>query len=111
MTLLPRHWSWLNEQPGGASAAIRRLVEDARKSKAPQDVARRATNSLYRFLVATLGDAPGFEEAMRALYSGDEAQFVVHSTEWPADLRTHAMCLAQAVFHPDAPTHPQSDRA
>ena len=111
VTLLPRHWSWLNEQPGGASAAIRRLVEDARKSKAPQDVARRATNSLFRFLVATLGDAPGFEEAVRALYAGDETQFDLHSTEWPADLRTHAMSLAQAVFHPDAHTHPQPDRA
>ena len=111
VTLLPRHWSWLNEQSGGASAAIRRLVEEARKSNAPRDVKRRAQESTYRFLVATLGDAPGFEEAMRALYAGDEAQFDLHSTEWPADLRTHAMSLAQAVFHPDAHTHPQPHRA
>src|SRR6202012_728320 len=28
VTLLPRHWDWLAEQPGGASALLRRLVED-----------------------------------------------------------------------------------
>lgn len=99
VTLLPRHWTWLNDQPGGASAAIRRLVEEARKSKAPADVIRRARDSVYRFLVATLGDAPGFEEAMRALYAGDERQFTRHSKEWPADLRTHAVHLAHPVFH------------
>lgn len=100
VTLLPRHWTWLNDQPGGASAAIRRLVEAARKSKAPADVVRRARDSVNRFLVATLGDAPGFEEAMRALYAGDEKQFTLHSKEWPADLRSHAVHLAHPVFHP-----------
>ncbi len=29
VTLLPRHWTWLNEQKGGASAALRTLVDDA----------------------------------------------------------------------------------
>ena len=28
VTLLPRHWAWLNAQPGGASVALRRLVDD-----------------------------------------------------------------------------------
>src|SRR5687767_9951516 len=32
VTLLPRHWDWLATQPGGASAALRRLVEDARRA-------------------------------------------------------------------------------
>src|SRR5262245_59976278 len=27
--LLPRHWEWLNSQPGGASVALRKLVEEA----------------------------------------------------------------------------------
>ena len=31
VTLLPRHWDWLNLQPGGASVALRRLVDEARK--------------------------------------------------------------------------------
>ena len=101
VTLLPRHWAWLSEQPGGASAALRRLVDDARKSLAPKDALRRSQQSTYRFLLATLGDAPGFEEAMRALYAGDEAGFTTHSDRWPTDLRAHARHLAHAVFHPE----------
>lgn len=31
VTLLPRHWDWLNSQPGGASVALRKLVEEARR--------------------------------------------------------------------------------
>ena len=31
VTLLPRHWEWLNAQPGGASVALRKLVEEARR--------------------------------------------------------------------------------
>src|SRR5690606_28553932 len=30
VTLLPRHWEWLADQPGGASATLRRLVDEAR---------------------------------------------------------------------------------
>jgi hypothetical protein len=30
ITLLPRHWDWLGAQPGGASVALRKLVENAR---------------------------------------------------------------------------------
>src|SRR5215207_7144267 len=33
VTLLPRHWDWLAEQPGGASVALRRLIDSERKSK------------------------------------------------------------------------------
>ncbi|MBV9508983.1 MAG: DUF2239 family protein, partial [Caulobacteraceae bacterium] len=29
VTLLPRHWAWLAGQPGGASVALRKLVEAA----------------------------------------------------------------------------------
>ena len=67
---------------------------------APRDVLRRAQERTYRFLLATLGDAPGFEEAMRALYALDERRFTRHSKSWPADLRAHARSLAHAVFHP-----------
>ena len=100
VTLLPRHWAWLNEQSGGASAALRRLVEEARRSNAPREQLRRAQDRTYRFLMATLGDAPGFEEAMRALYACDEHEFLARSRAWPRDLRTHARGLADAAFHP-----------
>ncbi|MGZ6017524.1 MAG: DUF2239 family protein, partial [Phenylobacterium sp.] len=42
VTLLPRHWDWLAAQPGGASAALRRLVEDARRAAESADPARQA---------------------------------------------------------------------
>ena len=100
VTLLPRHWTWLNDQPGGASAALRRLVDEARTTHAARDELRRARDAVYRFLLATLGDAYGFEEAMRALYADDEDRFIAESAPWPPDLRTHALRLARAVFHP-----------
>ena len=31
ITLLPRHWEWLARQSGGASVAIRKLVDEARR--------------------------------------------------------------------------------
>ena len=42
ITLLPRHWDWLAAQPGGASVALRRLVEDARKVSSGDDRRRAA---------------------------------------------------------------------
>ena len=100
VTLLPRHWAWLSEQSGGASAALRRLVDEARGAHAGRDAHRKALDAVYRFVQATLGDAPGFEEASRALFAGDEARFVAESEAWPADLRAHALTLARAVFEP-----------
>ena len=43
VTLLPRHWDWLATQPGGASVALRTLVERAcRDPKARQRQVRDA---------------------------------------------------------------------
>lgn len=98
VTLLPRHWEWLNEQPGGASAALRRLVDEARSAYADRDVVRRAQERSYRFMSYTLGDALGFEEAARALFAGDVTAFGVQIVSWPADLRTHLEQLAAPAF-------------
>ena len=70
VTLLPRHWQWLGSQPGGASAALRRLVDEARRTHAGRDRVRRAQEAAYRFMSAMAGDEPGFEEATRALFAG-----------------------------------------
>lgn len=98
VTLLPRHWDWLAVQPGGASAALRRLVEQARSANSGRDRVRRAQESTYRFMSSTLGDATGFEEATRALFAGDRDRFTTHSESWPTDLRTHARRLAAEAF-------------
>lgn len=98
VTLLPRHWDWLATQPGGASAALRRLVDQARVANAARDRLRAAQEAAYRFMSATLGDQRGFEEAVRALFAGDRARFVALSRPWPRDLREHARALAGAAF-------------
>lgn len=94
VTLLPRHWQWLNAQPGGASVALRRLVEEARRAYAGRDRRRAAQEAAYRFMSAMAGDAPGFEEATRALFAGDAAAFEEHTAAWPDDVRDHAALLA-----------------
>jgi hypothetical protein len=90
VTLLPRQWDWLADQPGGASATLRRLIDAARRD-APD--LRPAREAAYRFMAATAGDRPGFEEATRALFASDRERFRLHAAPWPADLREHAEAL------------------
>lgn len=94
VTLLPRHWDWLGQQPGGASVALRKLVETARKQGTEGDRARTAREAAYRFMSAIAGNLAGFEEATRALFAGDAAGFAAHTAAWPQDLRAHALQLA-----------------
>jgi hypothetical protein len=98
VTLLPRHWEWLNEQPGGASAALRRLVEEARKASAGKDRVRRAREAAHRFATAMAGNEPGFEEAMRALFAGRREDFARETGAWPDDVRDYARELAREAF-------------
>ena len=94
MTLLPRHWQWLNAQPGGASVALRKLVEAARRDSGGDDRRRHGQEATYRFIHAVAGNAPGFEEAARALFAGDLARFEDVVAAWPPDVRDHATTLA-----------------
>jgi hypothetical protein len=98
VTLLPRHWEWLASQPGGASVALRKLVDDARRASEPADRARRAREAAYRFMSAMAGNEPGFEEATRALFNDDRAGFARHTESWPADVRDHARRLADRTI-------------
>lgn len=95
VTLLPRHWQWLNAQPGGASVALRRLVEAARSDPAGLDDTRRSQEAAYRFLQEMLGDSADFEQAARALFAGNAAAFDEASTGWPDDVREHALLLGK----------------
>lgn len=98
VSLLPRHWEWLSTQAGGASATLRRLVEDARKTSSGRDRAKKAQERAHRFMSSLAGDLPGFEEALRALYAGDKAKFRTRIGAWPRDVRAHAMQLAEGAF-------------
>ncbi|WP_373061460.1 DUF2239 family protein [Gemmatimonas sp.] len=94
ITLLPRHWEWLATQPGGASVALRKLVEAARRTHSDDDRAKAARDVAYRFMNAIAGDLPQFEEVIRALYRGDEARVRELLAEWPDDIRDYAVRLA-----------------
>jgi uncharacterized protein len=85
VTLLPRHWDWLAAQPGGASVALRKLVEEASRNPKSRQRARR--DAAYRFATALVGNAPGYEEAMRALYAGQQEDFAAHIEAWPGGVR------------------------
>ncbi|QXR34761.1 DUF2239 family protein [Alcaligenes aquatilis] len=96
VTLLPRHWDWLATQPGGASVALRKLVEQARRASAAKDQRRQAQERVYNFMTAIGGDLPGFEEAMRALFADEWERFKQLLAAWPEDVREHAIKLAEA---------------
>ena len=98
VTLLPRHWEWLSKQPGGASAAVRRLVDGARQQSTDKDRVRQAQETAYRFMSAMAGNEPGFEEATRALFAGNEARFTELTEAWPRDVREYARMSASRAF-------------
>ncbi|MBI5832705.1 MAG: DUF2239 family protein [Armatimonadetes bacterium] len=94
VTLLPRHWEWLEQQPSGASAALRKLVEAAMRQAAPDDAVRAARDAANRFMTTMGGNLPGYEEATRALYAGELARMAELIGEWPQDVRGYALRLA-----------------
>ena len=94
VTLLPRHWEWLGAQPGGASVALRKLVEEARRSSGDRDRARAARDAAYHFMSVMAGNLAGFEEASRALFADDRRRFAGLIAGWPADIRDHIVRLA-----------------
>jgi uncharacterized protein len=100
VTLLPRHWDWLSREPGGASAALRRLVEQAMRGDGAgaRAQAREAGESVDRFMLAMAGDLPGYEEASRALWRGDRTAFEHFTERWPADVRDHLQALATRAW-------------
>jgi hypothetical protein len=94
VTLLPRHWEWLNAQAGGASVALRKLVEEARRTSGDKDRHRAARDAAYHFMSAMAGNLPNFEEASRALFADDRRRFTGLIAGWPADIRDHVVKLA-----------------
>jgi hypothetical protein len=98
VTLLPRHWEWLGDQPGGASVALRKLVEAARRSNAGRDRVRKAREATYRFMSAMAGNLPGFEEAARGLFAGNSRWFEAHIGGWPEDVRRYLERLAEGAM-------------
>lgn len=86
VTLLPRHWDWLATQSGGASAALRRLVDQARRGAGAADAARQGHEVTYRVMTVLAGNFPHYEEAARALFANERDRFDELTAEWPADI-------------------------
>jgi hypothetical protein len=98
VTLLPRQWDWLSGQSGGASVALRRLVDEARKASGSKDERRARQEAAYRFMTAMAGDQAHYEEATRALFAGDPGRFEAATADWPRDVQLAAETFAARVF-------------
>jgi hypothetical protein len=94
VTLLPRHWEWLNAQPGGASVSLRKLVEAARRANGDKDRSRAARDAAYHFMSAMAGNLPNFEEASRALFADERRRLASLIAAWPDDISDHIIRLA-----------------
>ncbi len=103
VTLLPRHWDWLKAQPGGASVALRKLVEQARRDNAGKERIARSQGATHGFISAIAGNEVGYEEAMRALYARDTASFEALIQKWPTDVREYASKLAAPALGNEQP--------
>jgi len=98
VTLLPRHWDWLSAQPGGASVALRKLVEGALRDAEGPDRARKAKEATYRVMTTLAGDLPGYEEATRRLFAGDWTAFDAATEGWPEGVRETARAMAAGAW-------------
>jgi uncharacterized protein len=97
ISLLPRHWEWLNRQPIKASGTIRRLVEAAMKNESGGNNSKLRIEAIGKFIWSIAGNLAGFEEASRALYSKNMDKFYGLISTWPEDLRTHIKWMAQTI--------------
>lgn len=92
ITLLPRHWAWLDQQKGARSAVLRRLVESAMKSSTGPNL-----DAVYGAMSTLAGDLPNFEEASRALFARDAEAFEAQIQDWPGDLREYFLARVHGV--------------
>lgn len=86
VSLLPRHWDWLKRQPKSASAVLRSLIDQARRSEDPNSWESRIEKT-YSFCQDLAGDLPGFEEASRKLFAQDRVGFREAISSWPPDIQ------------------------
>ncbi|MEO6599631.1 MAG: DUF2239 family protein [Polyangiaceae bacterium] len=100
VSLLPRHWEWLEDQPQGISAGLRRLVDEARKRNPGELRARKGREAVNKFMTAIAGNRVNYEEASRALFACDTARFEGLTAEWPEDIRAHLMRVLEESLAP-----------
>lgn len=89
VSLLPRHWAWLDQQSGGVSGALRKIIDEARARGRGREQARLAREAASKFMWAMAGNFPNFEEASRALFAADQERLEDLIHDWPVDIREH----------------------
>ncbi|MBN2554080.1 MAG: DUF2239 family protein [Spirochaetales bacterium] len=97
VSLLPRHWEWLERQPQTPSGTLRRLVEAARKNDATRAGRRERLEAADRFLWSIAGDLEDCEEVSRALYAGNWPLFDELIRPWPQDIGDHVSMMVRPV--------------
>ena len=100
VSLLPRHWQWLEDQPQGISAGLRRLIDEARKRNPGELRARKGREAVNKFMTAIAGNRANYEEATRALFASDNARFEELTAEWPEDIRAHLLRVLEDSLAP-----------
>jgi len=100
VSLLPRHWAWLEQGRGGASATLRRLIDEARRADPEGERRRQTTEAAGRFMTVLAGHLPGYEEASRALYAGDTDRLYAQIRDWPDSVQAHLLYLLDPPFQP-----------
>ena len=98
ITLLQKHWDWLDQQSSSASAVIRKLIDQELNNPLSKSNIMLAKQATDRFMSAMLGNMPNYEEATRALYQGNKDQFLQLIEHYPIDLKTYVLTLSQHVF-------------
>lgn len=99
VSLLPQHWEWLASQPEGASGALRKLVEGAKKNSSTKETVKQVQERTYKIMSILAGDFPQYEEALRALYRKNEEGFKQHIAAWSPDIKDYVMKTAEPVFN------------
>ncbi|MBZ0266003.1 DUF2239 family protein [bacterium] len=97
--LLPRHWEWLSSQRGGASAALRKLVDEARQRGQAKELIRKTEEAAHRFMWDMASNSPDFEEASRAFYAHNFDTFQDYMKNWDDDIVEYIMKYVKRLQH------------
>ncbi|HAE23002.1 MAG TPA: DUF2239 domain-containing protein [Spirochaetaceae bacterium] len=97
VSLLTRHWEWLEAERHNISATIRRLVDEAMKREPAQAKRARLVEAIDKKLWVVAGNKASCEEASRALYAGDCDRFKKLIAGWPKDIAAHFSALADEL--------------
>jgi hypothetical protein len=89
ISLLPRHWEWLEKQQPNISATLRRLVDTAMKNESPESKLQQRIQAVDRELWVLAGNKRGAEEASRMLYAKELDRFREIIGDWPSDIADH----------------------